>query len=260
MVFAPNATIFATIFADTKTNLTNAMTNLNAIKAIAFDADDTLWDNETYFLGVEKDMCALLAEFGDEQTISKSLFATEMANMEDYGYGAMAYTLSLVENAIKVSNGKVTAHQIEQILELGRTLLRLDAKPLEGVEDTLRQLKSTNRYELVVFTKGELLTQEHKLQRSGLLPYFDHVVIVSDKQEPQYTDLCKTLNIKPNELLMVGNSLKSDVLPALKIGAWAVHIPYEVMWQHEVIDEFEHSRMFQLTQFAELLPLLKIGQ
>ena len=234
------------------------MTNLIGIKAIAFDADDTLWDNETYFLEVERGMCDILSEYGDAQTISASLFETEMANMDDYGYGAMAFTLSLIENAIKVSQGKATANQIHQIIELGRTLLRLDAKPLEGVENTLRQLKSTGRYQLVVFTKGELLTQENKLKRSGLLPYFDHVVIVSDKQEQQYCDLCKQLCIKPEDLLMVGNSLKSDVLPALKIGAWAVHIPYEVMWQHEVIDDFEHTRMFQLTQFAELTDLLNI--
>ncbi len=232
------------------------MTNLKAIKAIAFDADDTLWDNETYFLEVEKDICALLAEYGDEQAISKSLFATEMANMEDYGYGAMAYTLSLVENAIKVSNGKIDANRIARIMELGRSLLHLKATPFEGVEDTLIQLKTSKRYKLALFTKGELLTQEHKLQRSGLLPYFDNVVIVSDKQELQYTDLCKTLGVKPEELLMVGNSLKSDVLPALNIGAWAVHIPYEVMWQHEVIDDFEHRRMFQLNRFAELASLL----
>ena len=235
------------------------MTNLTGIKAIAFDADDTLWDNETFFLNVERKMCEILSDYGDAQTISASLFETEMANMDDYGYGAMAYTLSLVENAIKVSGGKVSANQIHQIIELGRTLLRLDASPLEGVQDTLRQLKETGNYQLVVFTKGELLTQENKLKRSGLLPYFDHVVIVSDKQEPQYRDLRKQLGIKPEELLMVGNSLKSDILPALKIGAWAVHIPYEVMWQHEVIDDFEHHRMFQLNQFSELLPLLKIG-
>ena len=235
------------------------MTKLTGINAIAFDADDTLWDNETFFLNVEKNMCEILSDYGDAQAISASLFKTEMANMDDYGYGAMAYTLSLVENAIKVSNGKVSASQIHQILELGRTLLRLDASPLEGVQDTLRQLKETGKYKLVVFTKGELLTQENKLKRSGLLPYFDHVVIVSDKQEPQYRDLCEQLCIKPEELLMVGNSLKSDILPALNIGAWAVHIPYEVMWQHEVIDNFDHHRMFQLNQFAELLPLLKIG-
>ena len=135
------------------------MTNLTGIKAIAFDADDTLWDNETYFLEVERGMCDILSEYGDAQTISASLFETEMANMDDYGYGAMAFTLSLVENAVKVSHGKATANQIQQIIELGRTLLRLSATPLEGVEKTLRQLKSTGRYQLVVFTCRFLKTQ-----------------------------------------------------------------------------------------------------
>ena len=236
------------------------MNTLSDIRAIAFDADDTLWDNETYFLEVERGMCDILAPYGDAQTISDSLFQVEMANMDDYGYGAMAFTLSLVENAVKVSHGAIPATDIARIIELGRTLLRLKATPLEGVDATLRQFKATGRYRLVVFTKGELLTQENKLKRSGLQKYFDNVVIVSDKQEQQYTDLCRQLGIQPAELLMVGNSLKSDVLPALNIGAWAVHIPYEVMWQHEVIDDFEHTRMFQLTQFAELIDLLEVGK
>lgn len=230
--------------------------NMN-IKVIAFDADDTLWDNETHFFNVENEMCQILAPYGDKKTISDSLFKTEMANMDDYGYGAMAFTLSLVENAVKVSKGKVPADDIAKIVELGRTLLRLDAKPLNGVFETLRQLKNEGKHKLVVFTKGELLTQEHKLQRSGLQQFFDKTVIVSDKKEQQYTDLCNDLGIEPSELLMVGNSLKSDILPALNIGSWAAHIPFEVMWQHEVIEHFEHNRMFHLDKFAELLNVLK---
>ncbi|MBO7144488.1 MAG: HAD family hydrolase [Salinivirgaceae bacterium] len=227
------------------------------IKAIAFDADDTLWDNEPFFLDVEKEMCKILSPFGTAEEISAQLFKTEMANMDDYGYGAMAFTLSLVENAIKVSHGQVPATDIARIVELGRTLLRLKATPLEGVEETLRQLKSDGRYRLAVFTKGELLTQEHKLQRSGLMPYFDNILIVSDKTEQQYTDLCRALNVAPSELMTVGNSLKSDVLPALNIGAWAVHIPYHVMWQHEVIDDFDHSCMFRIEKFSKIIDLLK---
>ena len=202
-------------------------------------------------------MCEILSPFGSEEEISAQLFETEMANMEDYGYGAMAFTLSLVENAIKVSHGQVPADDIARIVELGRTLLRLKATPIDGVEDTLRKLKADGRYKLAVFTKGELLTQEHKLERSGLLSYFDNVLIVSDKTEHQYAVLCKTLNVSPAELMMVGNSLKSDVLPALNMGAWAVHIPYHVMWQHEVIEDFDHSRMFRIEKFSDILDLLK---
>lgn len=223
------------------------------IKAIVFDADDTLWDNETHFLEVENSMCEVLSNYADKQTIRTSLFATEMKNMEDYGYGAVAFTMSLVENAVKVSGGKVTGDEVLRIIELGRTLLRLDAKPLDGVEETLKELKNTGKFRLVVFTKGELLTQENKLKRSGLLPYFDLVRIVSDKHEDEYRALCKDLGIRPDEMLMVGNSLKSDAMPALNIGAWAVHIPFEVTWQHEVIETFTHERLKTITNFAELL-------
>ena len=226
------------------------------LKVIAFDADDTLWDNEPYFQQVERDMCAVLSAYADAETVSKSLFETEMGNMADYGYGAVAFTLSLVENACKVSQGKVRPDEILQIISLGKTLMHLKAKPLEGVSETLEALKDSGKYRLVVFTKGELLTQEHKLQRSGLLPFFDKVVIVSDKKAPQYQQLCEDLNIQPNELLMVGNSLKSDIQPALEIGAWGVFIPYEVMWQHEVISHFEHEKMLKVSKFDELKKIL----
>ncbi len=226
------------------------------IKVIAFDADDTLWDNESYFQQVEKDMCRVLERYAPAEEVSKSLFATEMANMEDYGYGAMAFTLSLVENAIKVSKGKATDDEILQVFNLGRSLLHLKATPLAGVEEGLSALKG--KFRMVLFTKGELLTQEHKLQRSGLLPYFEKVVIVSDKKEKQYLELCKDLSINPEEMLMVGNSLKSDIRPALEIGAFAVHVPFEVMWQHEVTEDFEHPRMARIKSLAELPELLGI--
>ncbi|MDO5446496.1 MAG: HAD family hydrolase [Prevotellaceae bacterium] len=226
------------------------------IKVIAFDADDTLWDNETHFLDVENQMCELLSRYADTQDIKDSLFKVEMANMEDYGYGAVAFTMNLIENAIKISKGRVTANEILQISELGRTLLRLDAKPLDGVTDTLEQLKASGKYRLVVFTKGELLTQENKLKRSELLPYFDLVRIVSDKHETEYRNLCNDMSIAADELLMVGNSLKSDVMPALNIGAWAIHIPFAVTWQHEVIESFTHNHMATLSSFSEITKLI----
>lgn len=232
------------------------MTHLENIKVIAFDADDTLWDNETYFQQVEADMCRLMERYASAEETSRSLFATEMANMRDYGYGAVAFTLSLVENAIKVSKGAVSGDEIMQIIALGRSLMRLEATPLPGVVDCLAALKG--HYRLVVFTKGELLTQEHKLQRSGLTPYFERIVIVSDKQPKQYEELCLHLGIEADELLMVGNSLKSDIRPALEIGASAVHVPFEVMWQHEIIEDFEHPRMTRIKSLDELPKLLAI--
>lgn len=226
------------------------------LKVIAFDADDTLWDNEPFFQQVERDMCAILSPYADAETVSKSLFETEMGNMADYGYGAVAFTLSLVENACKVSQGKVRPDEILQIINLGKTLMHLKATPLAGVVETMQALKDSGKYQLVLFTKGELMTQEHKLQRSGLEPFFDKVVIVSNKKQPQYQQLCKEMGIEPSELLMVGNSLKSDIQPALEIGAWGVFIPYEVMWQHEVIEHFEHERMMKINRFEELKRIL----
>ena len=233
------------------------MQKINAdIKVIAFDADDTLWNNEPYFKKAEATMCEIMSPYGDAASISAQLFDIEMSNMPDYGYGAVAFTMSLIENAVKASHGQISANDILRIIEAGRELVRLKATPLEGVSETLSHLKEKTDFRLVVFTKGELLTQENKLKRSGLLPFFDKVFIVSDKKEKQYENLCQEMGIVPEELLMVGNSLKSDCLPALNIGAWAVHIPYEVMWQHEVIKEFEHPCLRQIEKFNQVLSLL----
>lgn len=236
------------------------MEKLKNIKAIAFDADDTLWALQNYFEEVEDEYCDLLSDYGSKEQISSALFETEGANMEDLGYGVKAFTISLVENAIKVSDGKVPAKVIGRAVELGKTLLRLDAKPLEGVEDTLCRLhdmKNENgdgrKYRLAVFTKGELQDQENKLWRSGLQRYFDVVSIVSDKKPEAYRRLCKELEVKPEELVMVGNSFKSDIAPALKIGASAIHIPFHITWAHEMVEEYEHQRLRRAECFSDLL-------
>lgn len=230
--------------------------NYNKITVIAFDADDTLWDNEPFFRNAEHRLCEMLSPYGTEEELSDRIFGVEMANMPDYGYGAIAFTMSLIESAIKISDGKITAKEIGEIIEMGRQLLRLDAKPLDGVAETLRTLKESGKYRLVVFTKGELLTQENKLKRSGLRSFFEKVFIVSDKKEANYQALCNDLRIEPAELLMVGNSLKSDILPALNIGASAIYIPYEIMWQHEIIDHFDHERMAQVGNIREIITIL----
>lgn len=193
-----------------------SMEKLKNIKAIAFDADDTLWALQNYFEDVEHEYCELLAEYGKEKDISAALFETESKNMADLGYGCKAFTISLVENAVKVSHGKVEANVIAQIVDLGKSLLHLDAKPLEGVEKTLACFREMKKYKLAVFTKGELMDQENKLWRSGLQRYFDVVTIVSDKTPKAYHRLCRELDVTPDELVMVGNSFKSDIAPALK--------------------------------------------
>lgn len=233
------------------------MKKLDKIKAIAFDADDTLWALQNYFEDVEHEYCELLSDFGSEKEISAALFDMEAKNMSDLGYGCKAFTISLVENAIKVSRGKVEANVIAQIVDLGKSLLHLDAKPLEGVEQTLARIREMKeKYKLAVFTKGELMDQENKLWRSGLQRYFDVVSIVSDKKPEAYRRLCKELEVQPDELLMVGNSFKSDVAPALKIGASAVHIPFHTTWAHEKVEEFEHPKLRRIKRFEELLEIL----
>lgn len=254
------------------------MKKMENVKAIAFDADDTLWALQNYFEDVEDEYCDLLSDFGSKEEISASLFETETENMEDLGYGAKAFTISLVENAVKVSEGRVPAKLIGQIVRLGKSLLHLDAKPLPEVEETLAKLREATasqgelasecqgrlaserqgerKYKLAVFTKGELKDQENKLWRSGLQRYFDVVSIVSDKTPEAYRRLCRELGVTPEELVMVGNSFKSDIAPALKIGASAIHIPFHTTWAHEKAEEFEHERLRRITHFGEITSLL----
>ena len=226
------------------------------IKVIAFDADDTLWSNEPFFQEVERKYTELLSDYGSAKEISAELFKTEMSNLECLGYGAKAFTISMIETALRVSNQTITAEKIQQIVLLGKSLLEMPIELLSGVEDTLKALKEQGCYRLVVATKGDLLDQERKLKRSGLTPYFDHIEIMSDKTEKEYNRLLQVLQVVPEEFLMVGNSLKSDIQPVLAIGGYGVHIPFEVMWQHEVVETFAHPRLKQMKSPAELLDWL----
>ncbi|WP_288241690.1 HAD family hydrolase [uncultured Bacteroides sp.] len=226
------------------------------IKVIAFDADDTLWSNEPFFQEVERKYTELLGDYGSAKEISAELFKTEMSNLECLGYGAKAFTISMVETALRISAQKVTAEKIQEIILLGKSLLEMPIELLPGVEDTLKALKAQGGYRLVVATKGDLLDQERKLKRSGLTPYFDHIEIMSDKTEKEYNRLLQVLQVAPEEFLMIGNSLKSDIQPVLAIGGYGVHIPFEVMWQHEVVETFTHPRLKQMKSPAELLDWL----
>ena len=232
------------------------MERLNHIKAIAFDADDTLWALQNHFEDVEDEYCDLLSDYGSKEEVSAALFETETGNMADLGYGVKAFIISLVENAIKVSDGQAPAKLIGRIVEVGKSLLHVDAKPLEGVEKTLAKLREMKEYRLAVFTKGELMDQENKLWRSGVQRYFDVVSIVSDKTPEAYHHLCKELDVTPEQLVMVGNSFKSDIAPALKIGASAIHIPFHTIWAHEKTEEFDHKRLRRISHFEEILEIL----
>lgn len=225
---------------------------LNDIQAIVFDADDTLWDCQSHFEKAENMLCELLSPWGTHDEIASAMFATEAANMPSFGYGCKAFTLSLIECAVKVSRGKIPSSDIGKLVEAGKVLLNLPATPLEGVTSTLDMLRACGRYQLAAFTKGELLDQENKLRRSGLAGYFSHVEIVSDKTEQAYRELCRKMNVRPEHVVMVGNSFKSDIAPALAIGANAIHIPFHVTWQLEKSMEFDHERLAKVQTFKDI--------
>lgn len=232
------------------------MVNRKSLKVIAFDADDTLWDCQTWFDEVEHKCCELLAPWAPAREVSEGLFQTERKNLPLTGYGTKAFTLSLVENAVRVSREQLTGDVVMKLLMLGQDLLTFPTTPLPEVEDTLRQLAQMRHYRLVVFTKGELMDQEGKLRRSGLEQYFSHVETVSNKTEREYRQLCENLSVAPEETLMVGNSFRSDIAPALAAGAWAVHIPYHVVWELEKSEEFPHERLRKISHFSELLEIV----
>ena len=222
------------------------------ISLIAFDADDTLWECQTYFESIEKEYCKLLSVYAPAEEVSKTLFAVETANMPLLGYGSKAFLISLVENAIEVSEGKLKANEVKKIIALGKELLELPAKPMDGVEETLKVLRESGKYNLVVFTKGELLDQENKFHRSGLSTYFNDIIVVSDKTEKSYHQLCEQFSVGVDQLLMVGNSFRSDIEPVLKLGGWAAHIPFDTIWLHEVVEEYEHPHLLKLDFFTQL--------
>lgn len=225
------------------------------IKVIGFDADDTLFINEPYFDEAEEKFCALFEDFLSKQSISQTLFQTQINNLPFYGYGIKGYILSMIEAANKISDGKVSIKVTEKILEIGKELLQKPIVLLDEIEETLKQLHG--KYKLIVVTKGDLKDQHRKVSLSGLGPYFHHIEVLSEKDEIDYEKLLKRLDIDASEFLMIGNSLKSDVLPVLNIGGTAIHIPFHTTWAHERIDhEIVHDKFFTAITNAEILPLL----
>lgn len=225
------------------------------IKVIGFDADDTLWVNEPFYQEVESEFCMILKPYLNEDETSDELFKTEMRNLEIYGYGAKGFILSMVETALVITKGKITSDELSRIIGIGKTLLNMPIQLFDGVENVLQSLRE--KYKLVLVTKGDLLDQERKLQKSGLFSYFHHIEIMSDKQEINYKKLLSHLDIQPKEFMMIGNSVKSDILPVINIGAQAIHIPYKIMWQHEKHHQTEENTAFHtVTEISEILHLL----
>lgn len=226
------------------------------IKVIGFDADDTLWVNETYFREAELEFAKLLAAYETANKIDQELFKMEMKNLPLYGYGVKGFILSMVEMALELSNNTITSKTIDAILNIGKDMINKPVELLEGVESTLKAL--SNDYKLILVTKGDLLDQERKLEKSGLIQYFHHIEVLSDKQEENYSKLLNHLDIKPSEFLMVGNSLKSDILPLINIKAHAIHVPFHTTWIHEQVTESEtkdktYKTINSLTQLKKML-------
>lgn len=225
------------------------------IKVVGFDADDTLWINEPYFQETENKFVELLKPHIAESAIKKELFETEMKNLDIYGYGIKSFILSMVETALQLSQNAIKTDEIEQIIEYGKEMLQHPVYLLPGVEDVLKYLHP--RYRLILVTKGDLLDQERKLKKSGLAGYFHHIEIMSDKTEENYLKLLKHLDIKATEFAMIGNSMKSDVLPVFNTGATAFFVPYSATWEHEEVENhISDERIVNIQNITEVMNIL----
>ncbi len=222
------------------------------VKVIIFDADDTLWDNQSYFQKAEEVFTDELKEYGTAEDLSEALYRTEAANMPILGYGAKAVCISMMETALKVSDYKVPGENLSRILSSAKSLLSLPATPLPGVAKTLDAIDKTGRYRLILMTKGDMLDQQNKIRRSGLDKYFYRVIIVSRKGINEYLDICNGEHAAPSEIAAVGNSFKSDIQPIIEIGGYGIHIPSRILWRHEMTEEFDHPNLTRLDSFEEL--------
>lgn len=224
-------------------------------RVIAFDADDTLWHNEIFFREIEERFCQLLGEFLPPHTVSRELLKVEIANLPLYGYGIKAFMLSMIEAAMEISQKQLPLNVVERIIDFGKEMMSKPVDLIENVEDVLKSLK--NEYRLVVATKGDLIDQERKLRKSGLAHYFHHIEIMSDKKEADFKKLIRHLDIPPEEFLMIGNSLKSDILPVLNLGGFGIHVPYHVTWEYEVVEAVvDHPNFRKVSRLQDVPALL----
>ncbi|MEJ6788777.1 HAD hydrolase-like protein [Brevundimonas sp. BR2-1] len=222
-----------------------------SITTVGLDADDTLWHNETIFRLTQDRFVALLADHADRATLEARMAETEKRNLRLYGYGVKGFTLSMIETAMELTGGEAPASVVREILAAGREMLAHPVETLPGVDEALAELAES--YRLVLITKGDLLDQERKLAASGLGDLFAAVEIVSEKDRQTYDRVFARHGTGADEAVMAGNSMRSDVLPALAAGAWGVHIPYVVTWAHEVADAPDgHHRFGALGAISEL--------
>ena len=225
------------------------------IKQIAFDADDTLWHNEPLYIDVQNRFKELLSTYHSPEWVDKILYETEMRNLSHFGYGIKGFTLSMIETAIELTEGRILGREIQKIIDYAREMVNTKLPLMDKVEETLAQLAES--HDLMVVTKGDLLDQEAKIARSGLLAYIKYIEVVSDKNKESYISILSRHGIEPAHFLMVGNSLKSDILPVLELGGRAVYIPYALTWTHEnSIDRDLPQKGYYQLEHIGLLPEL----
>jgi putative hydrolase of the HAD superfamily len=225
-------------------------------KIIAFDADDTLWHNEPYFDEAQERFCVLFQDYASKQEILGLILNHQISNLPLYGFGIKAFTLSMIETALELTNHTISGNGIDKIITIGKDLLKKPVELMPNVENVLGELQG--KYKLIVATKGDLKDQHRKLHDSGIGAFFHHIEVMSDKTELDYQKMLGRLDCDPKDFLMIGNSLKSDVLPILNIGGYGVHIPYHTTWEYEKIDfEIEHENFYSFENITEVLSLLK---
>lgn len=222
------------------------------IDVIGFDADDTLWHTEPLYSLTEEKFTSLLSVHRERADVVARLYKTEIRNLEHFGYGIKGFTLSMIETAIELTGGDIQGREIQQIIDYAREMLRAPVSLLEHVVETVETLAASHT--LILITKGDLFDQESKIARSGLAGYFAHVEVISEKDKATYEAVLRKRDIDPATFLMVGNSLRSDVLPVVELGGRAVHIPYSTTWLHETLSELLDAARYHELAHIGLLP------
>ena len=227
------------------------------IELVGLDADDTLWHNEPLFTSRREQFCAMLAKYELQRVPEETLYETEMRNLRHFGYGVKGFVLSMIETAIEMTEGRLDSSDVRAIIEWGREMLAGPIRLLDGVAEAVEALAQD--YPVILVTKGDLLDQETKLARSGLGHLFKGIEIVSDKNAHVYRRVMSRYSVEPERFVMVGNSLRSDILPVVEAGAHAVHVPYEMSWAHELVppEALAGARYHEIAHIRELPRLLE---
>jgi putative hydrolase of the HAD superfamily len=226
-------------------------------EVIAFDADDTLWHNERLYVNAQAKFKALLTQYHSADWIDARLYEAELRNLPHFGYGIKAFALSMIETAVELTEGRIAGHDIQVIIDAAKEMLAAEVELLAYSAETITRLADV--YALMLITKGDLRDQEAKIARSGLAAHFRYIEIVSEKNPECYAGLLKRYAIAPEHFLMVGNSLRSDIMPVLSLGAHAVYVPYQLTWAHEVIDPppAVQAGFYELEHLGQLPALLE---